>query len=104
LRRVSASRPSGFCVGRITTIASRRICCAAQSARSASSHSTRSDASVPLSSPPWTFPAIQRIAGSRLAIARASRGRVDGSISCAAALRIRARPCVVTRSGSPTIA
>ena len=66
---MSASRPSGFCVGSSTTSASSRICFAAQSERSASSHSTRSDASVPLSSPPCTLPAIHRIAGSRRAIA-----------------------------------
>ncbi len=101
LRRVSASRPSGFCVGRMTTIDASRICSAAQSWRSASSQSTRSDASVPLSSPPCTLPAIQRIAGFAAAIAAARAGVVSGSISSAAAARTPASPCALTRSGLP---
>ena len=95
-RRCGACRPRGrpgSASGRITTTASSRIRCAAQSVRSASSCRTRSEASVPLSSPPCTLPAIHRIAGRLAAIAAASAGGVAGSISFAASARTAARPC-----------
>jgi hypothetical protein len=91
-------------MGTMTRIALSRIRAAAQSLRSASSYRTRSDASVPLSSPPCTFAAIQRIAGVLAASAEAVPAGVAGSMSFRAFAWTAARPVGVTFSGFPTIA
>jgi len=80
-----------------------RIRRAAQSERSASSYSTRSDASVPLSSLPWTLPATQRMAGVRRTIpARADD--VVGERSARTSSRMEASREIVTLRDRPTIA
>jgi hypothetical protein len=59
---------------------------------------------VPLSSPPWTLPATQRMAGVVLARCSASLAGVRGSRSRAVCSRIRARPAGVTLLALPTMA